>query len=125
MFFNPEGKLDIADRIKEFIFNHQMKPADIDLVLLGYNGDPQFDTIYQQVENNLFNSQTIGYFKHLNGEHDTSSAFALWIASRILKEGFVPEVILKRKGANKEMKKILIYNQFRNVNHSLILLEKA
>jgi hypothetical protein len=101
--------------------NTYISANDIDLVLAGYNGDPEFDTIYLNLENSLFEKTAVGWFKHLTGDYDTASAFALTLAAKIISGEQIPEVILK-KGSVKNPKTVLIYNQFRNVNHSLILL---
>ncbi len=124
-FFTSLGDEGIKNRIVSFLEKHDLAPDEIDLALLGYNGDPEFDRIYKNVAEPLFEKNMIAYYKHLCGEHDTSSAFATWIAVRILKTGKVPDVILKNGKSKKPVKNILIYNHFRNIYHSLILLEKA
>ena len=124
-FFKPDGPTIIEKRINAFLTQHEMEPEDVDLVLMGYNGDLEFDTVYKEVEEKTFNKQDIGYFKHLCGEHDTASSFAMWIAARILKTGSVPEIILNKNINTEKPKTVLIYNHFRNINHSLILLKKA
>ena len=124
-FFNPSGDAEIKDMIVSFLEQHSLATSDVDLVLLGYNGDREFDKVYDETAGKLFGNNSTGYFKHLCGEHDTASAFATWIAARILKTGTIPQIVLKSGRNNKTVKKILIYNHFRNINHSLILLEKS
>ena len=124
MFYRPENSNALQERISSFLKNHSLTTNDIDLVILGYNGDAEFDKIYSKLENDLFAQNTIAYYKHLCGEYDTSSAFAMWLATGIIKENKIPDVILKKGNSGKEIRKVLIYNQFRNVNHSLILLSK-
>ena len=124
-FFRPLQLNSIVTKITSFLQKHEMTINDIDLVLMGYNGDRDFDMIYDQISEQLFTNNNIGYYKHLCGEHDTSSAFATWIAAKILKTGEVPDILFKQKANGDSPKRILIYNQFRNINHSLILLEKA
>jgi 3-oxoacyl-(acyl-carrier-protein) synthase len=120
-FFRPEGINEIEEQIRSFLQRNNLSANDIDLVLAGYNGDPEFDTIYLNLENSLFEKTAVGWFKHLTGDYDTASAFALTLAAKIISGEQIPEVILK-KGSVKNPKTVLIYNQFRNVNHSLILL---
>jgi len=124
-FFKPGSQEIIAEKITSFLSSRGLKSDDIDLVLLGYNGDPEFDQIYHKTEDRLFQNNTIGYYKHLCGEHDTSSSFAMWLASGILKSGNIPTVLIQQNKSVKRIEKVLIYSQFRNINHSLILLEKA
>lgn len=123
--FRPSSISVVSNKITSFLEKFNLSQNDIDLVLLGYNGDQKFDPIYQRIEEQLFSDSNIGYFKHLCGEHDTASAFAFWIASRILKQGNTPDILIKEKRSDKKPKCILIYNHFRNINHSLILLEKV
>lgn len=125
MFYRPVDNEEIANRISKFLKINSLKIEDIDLVILGYNGDAEFDKIYSGLEKDLFKENTIAYYKHLSGEYDTSSAFAMWLASGIINEKKVPDAIIKKGKPIGEIKKILIYNQFRNVNHSLILLGKV
>jgi len=124
MFYRPQNSEATQENISNFLNVHSLTTNDIDLVVLGYNGDAEFDKIYSDLEDNLFAENACAYYKHLSGEYDTSSAFAMWMAVGIIKENNVPDVILKRGRVGKEIKRILIYNQFRNVNHSLILLSK-
>ena len=121
MFFRPENSA-IENKIDEFLSLHSLTIRDIDLVILGYNGDDEFDTNYANIENNLFVNNTTAYYKHLCGEYDASSSFAMWLAARIIKENKIPDTILRKDKQIGKVSNILIYNQFRGVNHSLILL---
>jgi len=125
-FFRPADMNEIQDKIKGFLLKNGFKDKLPDLILLGYNGDREYDRVYRTLEDSLFYKSSTGFYKHLCGEHDTSSAFAMWIASRILKEQKVPKILFKEKESESPsiLKSVLIYNQFRNVNHSLILLKQ-
>ncbi len=122
MFFRPKNNKAIEDNITSFIQKNSLSVEDIDLVILGYNGDDEFDDIYNQVETNLFANNTTAYYKHLCGEYDASSAFAMWLAARIIKKNKIPDTILRKGSQKKKIGNVLIYNQFRGINHSLILL---
>jgi len=121
-FFRPEGIDSIEGEISSFLENNNLNEDDIDLVFFGFNGDPNFDSIYSEIEDIHFKNSSTAYYKHLCGEYDTSSAFATWLAANILKSNNIPQSILRRS-TEKPIRKILIYNQFRSINHSLILLE--
>ncbi len=124
MFFRPVGQENIEDRISGFLCKNSLELSDIDLVILGNNGDNKFDHIYTDLQNGLFlNNATVRY-KHICGEYDTSSAFAMWLGARIIKENKIPASILLSGKQNEKIRNILIYNHFRNINHSLILLGK-
>lgn len=124
-FFRPASFTETETEIKQWLAKQEISIDQIDLVLLGFNGDPDFDTVYQKLEEGIFSDTNTGYFKHLCGEFDTSSAFALWIAANCIKRQEIPAVCRKRERKPvSEMNTILIYNQFRNINHSLILLQR-
>lgn len=125
IFYKPKNQGDITSKILSFLSENETGPETIDLLISGYNGDLQFDPVYQSVENDIFSNASHAYYKHLCGEHDTASAFAMWIASRILKNNTIPETIKKGGEEKGDIRTILIYNHFRNINHSLILLKKA
>ena len=122
--FRPDGEETILESIRNMLSENRLSPEDIGFVLMGYNGDGDMDDIYETVGRSMFQHADIGYFKHLCGEHDTASAFATWIAARILKEKKVPAVVLKENKRTGPPSRILIYNHFRNINHSLVLLQQ-
>ncbi|MFK5854921.1 MAG: 3-oxoacyl-ACP synthase, partial [Bacteroidota bacterium] len=125
MFFRPENNKVIEDHITEFIKKHSLSIDDIDLVIMGNNGDKKFDDYYTNLENGLFADITTAYYKHLCGEYDASSSFAMWLAARIIKENKIPEIIIRKGDKKPCVGNVLIYNQFRGINHSLILLGKV
>jgi 3-oxoacyl-(acyl-carrier-protein) synthase len=125
MFFRPQDIDEIKKNIISFIEGHSLKTEDVDLVILGFNGDREFDDIYDKLETELFSSNNTAYYKHLCGEYDTSAAFATWLAAGILKENEIPKSVARQRINKNTINNILIYNQFRNINHSLILLKKA
>ena len=58
-------------------------------------------------------------YKHLCGEYPTSTAFALWLAAVSAKAGALPAVM----GASpKKIKRILVYNHYERIHHSLMLV---
>lgn len=122
MFYKPKSEKDIQIRISKFLNENSLTSDDIDLVIFGFNGDCKFDEIYKNVELELFANNTTAYYKHLCGEYDTSSAFATCLAAEIIHEQKIPEVIIRKRSSQNKINKVLIYNHFRNINHSLILL---
>ena len=95
---------------------------DIDAVILGLNGDYSNDDVYYKLQNDYFSAQTgMLYYKHLCGEYYTSGAFALWLAKIVLQNNHIPERVCLQK-TNRTLRNILIFNHFRNTEHSLILL---
>lgn len=122
--YKPEGQEEISGRIIRMLDKSGLTVADIDLVIMGVNGDNRYDILYHQFEDELFRSTPLAYYKHLCGEYYTSTGFALWAAANILKRKVVPPILLLNDGPRKPVNNILIYNQYQNVNHSLILVSQ-
>ena len=117
--------LEIEQQIKEFLSRNEMYIEDIDLLITGMNGDPASDRVYHDIIDAHFKNAGTVYFKHLTGEYHTASAFALWLASKSIQRQHCPAIATLRSPSGKEIRNILLYNHFRNINHSLILVSKA
>ena len=121
-FSNPKGQIDIEKQIENFLNQENLSIKDLDLVILGMNGDSDFDWIYCDLIKSIFSENNQAYYKHLCGEYHTSSAFAIWLGAKILHHQEIPEIIKINTQANNPTKNILIYNHYRKINHSMILL---
>ncbi|MEO7988733.1 MAG: beta-ketoacyl synthase N-terminal-like domain-containing protein [Chryseolinea sp.] len=119
-FYKP-AEATLIKGIEDFLKASSIKSEDIDLILLGKNGDLKSDEKMDSILSSLFSSNTIGYFKQLCGEYPTASAFALWLGARIIQEQIIPDGMVSKK-VSKPLKNILIYNQYFGTHHSLILL---
>ncbi|NOQ28073.1 MAG: 3-oxoacyl-ACP synthase [Bacteroidales bacterium] len=123
--YKPENKEEIEAKISQFLNENDLTKDDIDLVVLGINGNVDTDDIYYHLADNYFNTN-YAYFKHLSGDYHTVGAFALWFAANTIKHQRVPEVARFRKEnfTEKPIKNVLVYNHFREVDHSLFLLSQ-
>jgi 3-oxoacyl-[acyl-carrier-protein] synthase II len=121
MFYNPVQD-EIKNRLVQFLDKNGRTLKDVDLVLLGMNGDPKADNIYHELTGNLPTEPALGYYKHLCGEYFTSSAFGLWLASKILHHHRIPEIVSIRNSHSSGLRTILLYNHYRNSEHSFILV---
>lgn len=121
--YKPENKEEIEAKISEFLNENDLTKDDIDLVILGINGNVDTDDIYYHLADNYFNTN-YAYFKHLSGDYHTVGTFALWFAANTIKHQRVPEVARFRKEnfTEKPIKNVLVYNHFREVDHSIFLL---
>lgn len=121
--YKPESKEEIESKIDQFLTENGLSKDDIDLVVLGLNGNIDTDYIYHHLADHYFNTN-YAYFKHLCGEYHTVGTFALWFAANAIKHQRVPEVTRFRKEnfTDKPIKNVLVYNNFREVDHSLFLL---
>ena len=122
--FQPKAER-IPEYISSFLERSGRRLKDIDFVLMGINGDTQNDKVYDPLRNSLFRENSQGWFKHLCGEYQTVSAFGLWLAAMILRNQEIPDSICLDKTPPKNLRNILIYNHYRNLDHSLILVSSV
>lgn len=125
IFCKPENISETGGRISSFIRSKVGHPGNIDLVLMGLNGDIRSDEIYHSLKEKVFQGIPCGYYKHLCGEYDTSTAFAMFIAAEIIRNQFVPQYISLDNTRPEKIRNVLIYNHQRNVIHSMILLSSC
>ena len=124
-FFNTSaGNLSIGHQITDFLTSVKRKTDDLDLLVLGNNGDYSDDETYRGLISRNFADKPYCLYKNLCGEYATASGFALYLAYRILTRQYVPDGVVSRGLIPQKINHILIYNHYRNINHSLILLEK-
>lgn len=109
--------------VKNFLEKNNLEAKDIDAVIFGNNGDINFDHLYYPVQE-LFSTANQWMYKHLFGEFMTASAIAVWIACQAFRSQNVPETLIQHE-AKRPFQNILIYNQYRNRDHSLILLKNV
>jgi 3-oxoacyl-[acyl-carrier-protein] synthase II len=114
----------IRDGIEIFIREAGLRPSDIDLVLLGKNGNKASDTHLDLMSKNLFPKSSVGLFKHLSGEYPCASAFAVWLGARIISERHVPEVVLFKQ-VTRQIRHVVIFNSWLETHHSVILLRSC
>jgi len=120
--YKPASLEEIEKKVILFLKDHLLTIDDIDLVITGKSGDIVHDDIYDQLNRSLFNHSAIANYKHLCGEYPTSAAFALWLASNIAKGGKVSRIIMERNSKNTVPKRILVYNHYQKIYHSLMLV---
>ncbi len=119
--FQPDGWTDLAHTLSDWLTSEGKSLPDIDMVLMGHCGNETLDQTLTDLENQLFIDVPKVYFKNLCGEYYTSSAFAVWMATELLKQSILhPETAGKAAPQN-----ILIVNQYQNTNYSLIWLSQS
>lgn len=112
--YKPADLREVQAFVAMFLEAQSLTLSDIDLVI---NGENKASVL----QNELFGSVLQIPFKNLCGEYPTSTAFALWYASRILKTGNLPHWIPENAGPGK-IGRILIYNNHFDIHHTLYLI---
>ncbi len=123
-FYKPKSYDEIKTNIEDFLTHHNLQTSDIDMVILGPSGDYDSDKVYYSLQNDLFMSNYVTYYKHLVGEFHTATGFAFWLATNAIKFNKTPDFISLLNIKPKKINKVLIYNHYFNINHSIFLLSK-
>ena len=116
---------EAESKIIAFLKSNSLLISDIDAVVLGYNGDVEFDSYYKILSESTFATTPQVYYKHLCGEYNTASAFGLWVGVKIIKTQQIPEIIKVNALEKPAYKKILLYNQYKGIDHSFTLISKC
>lgn len=112
----------VKERLQEFIKKYLPEGEKIDLLLTGENGDNRLLKYYSSCELVMKEDVTIARFKHMSGEYPTATAMGLWLCCEILQKQYVPEHMVKINAAKTSYKNILVYNTFKGIQHSFILI---
>jgi 3-oxoacyl-(acyl-carrier-protein) synthase len=121
IFYKPASADVALENISVLLAAHDLTISGVDVLLTGMNGHAVDDAFTQQVADVFEASTTIAAYKHLCGEYMTSSAFATWVASQMMKTQTIPDTLVLRKG-DRAPKTILLYTHHRH-NHSLVLFK--
>ncbi|TDN89428.1 3-oxoacyl-(acyl-carrier-protein) synthase [Salegentibacter sp. 24] len=113
---------EVTEEITAFLKIQNVNLLSIDAVILGVNGDNRYDHYYKDIQLDLFKNTPQLAYKHLVGDFDTASGFAVYLGANILKSGKVLEVLRLNQVECRNPRTILIYNQYLGRDHSLILL---
>jgi len=111
--------------MRQFLKANNVNPSEIDAIILGNNGDVEFDAFYNELTSNDFKNTQQLVYKPWVGEFNTVSAFGLLLASKMLKTQKAPRTFQLNSIISSHYKNILLYNQYRGENHSFTLLKQC
>ncbi len=120
--FQDEDEVVLEDRLKTFIEKHLPQNETIDLLISGENGDSRLSKYYSACESIIEDSVTIARFKHMSGEYPTATAMALWLCCEIIQNQVVPDHMIKKQSSRSRYKNVLIYNNYKAVQHGFMLV---
>jgi 3-oxoacyl-(acyl-carrier-protein) synthase len=121
--YNTLPQNEVSELASSLLKENNLSIEDIDVIVLGNNGDVEFESYYNELTSNIFNNTQQVCYKHLCGEFNTASPFGIWVASKILKTQTLPEILKLNNKETSSFKNILLYNQYRGENHSFTLLK--
>lgn len=111
---------EVASQVKELLSEHKIDRADI--LISGHNGDLDDDKIFKSFATRLNMQDAILKYKHLCGEYPTSTGFALWMAALIIKKNELASEFGLKSLSGKKINNAIIYNQQKNLHHSITIL---
>ena len=114
----------VLSEVEGFLGRNSLQIEDIDLVFLGYNANSQ-DQGFFETYASLFPASSHAYYQHLSGSFFTASAFGLKLAAEVLKLQQLPSNIIYNDIKPKQLKTILLINQSRGVDNSLVLIQSC
>jgi len=124
-FYKPQDMEEIKQQISSFLLSRHINYNDIDLLIVGNNGDAKNDEVYARLQQSVFSEISSINYKHLCGEYPTSTAFATWLGANIIKNNNIPASLNNTNSPKNRINKVLIYNHYQNIYHSLILLSSC
>jgi len=98
--------LNVAD----FLRANNLAKEDVDLAVLGINGDKRSVPFYKKLNSDLLNTCSQAVFKHLCGEYPVASSFAVGMIVEGIKRGFAPGSVLNH--SPNKLNRILLVNNF-------------
>ena len=112
----------LQEKLKRFIETNLPATENIDLLLSGENGDDRLLKYFSTAEAIIGNATTVARFKHMSGEYPTATAMGLWLICNILQQQTIPAHMIKTNGSAKTYKNVLLYNNYKGIQHSFILV---
>lgn len=114
----------VKQQLELFLQKNLAAGEEVDLFLSGENGDNRTLPFYTACETLLAEDAAVVRYKHLVGDYATASALGLWYACRFLQNQQVPVQMFKKQSTQTGYKHILMYNNFKGLQHSFILVSK-
>lgn len=123
--YKPKTHDIILSKLLSFLQQYNLSLQDIDVTLMGFSSDVEFDEKLNRLLPVLEKETCAASFKNLCGEYYTASAFATWVAVKLIQKQRLPDIIKISKNSPKQIKHVLIINQYIGVNYSFILLSQC
>ncbi len=119
-FYKPSSVVVAGNEIRTFLDELKIHATDLDLIITGKNGDASHDSHLDEVVKDALPGLPSLTYKDLCGEYPSSTAFALWMAASVLRQGRIPAT--KNSVAVAGVRRILIYNNYLGIHHTLMLV---
>jgi hypothetical protein len=114
----PSGD-ELSEMAGKLLEKNNLKSTDIDLLILGNNGDNRTDFNYSNFAERLFPGVNTLTYKNMVGEFPSSVAFAVYMGAVILSG---KKISLGNYKHTKPLKNLLIYNHYNGEQHGVVLM---
>lgn len=115
---------ELPQKVVGFLSANGLTVTDIDALVIGTNGDVDYNGYYEILSYGKFAEVPQAYYKHLSGEYNTASAFGLYVGANIVKLQEIPQILSVNGKSKSVYQNILLYNQYRGIDHSFTLISK-
>lgn len=112
---------EVVQKAIGFLKQDNLQLHDIDAVVLGFDGDVEYDVYYRELAREFAFTPQI-YYKHVSGEYNTASAFGLYVGANVLRNQEIPLALKVNDVEKPSYRRILLYNQYRGIDHSFTLI---
>lgn len=123
--YKPKTLTELIDKLNKFLSSHNLKISDIDVTLMGFSSDVNFDKLLVELLPTIEKESVAASFKHLSGEYHTASAFAMWVATKLIEKQHLPKTLAISDKRPEKIKHVLIINQYLGINYSFTLLSQC
>ncbi|MDR0364576.1 MAG: beta-ketoacyl synthase chain length factor [Bacteroidales bacterium] len=124
MLYKPTQE-KLKRSLQTILKSNNLTLKDIDAIVTGISGDKANDDIYKNFHAKFFPDKPIVWYKHIFGESYTASGLGLYVAATILdRETFPQHLLYIQKKSITSPKRILVYNHFQGIDHSIALLRR-
>lgn len=123
--YKPKSSEEILNKLNSFLKLHNLTLADIDVTLMGFSDDVNFDAKLKEILPSIEKESVAACYKHLCGEYHTASAFAMWTATKLIEKQKLPKVLAISDKAPTKIKHVLIINHYLGINYSFTLLSQC
>ncbi|SKB75619.1 beta-ketoacyl synthase chain length factor [Dyadobacter psychrophilus] len=119
---NSPSEDDLEMKLEHFLARNGLTRKNIDSLILGISGDNRTDHLYAGFQKKFFPDSSSYTYKNMVGDYPTASAFATWMAVKILSGHPVPSPCIHTTRNVEKANNVLIYNHYKGIQHSFILL---
>ena len=112
----------VKQQLGLFLQKNLAAGEEIDLFFSGENGDNRTLPFYTTCETLLADNTSIVRYKHMTGDYATAAAPGLWYACQFIQNQQVPAQMFKKQTSKTAYRNILLYNNFKGLQHSFILI---